>query len=201
MSWIVITVIVLLAAFGPLLWLRPSARDKRLNAMRAKARALDLNVDVKALPTLNPSPTERVSAAGAKRDHDRLLAVYSRILPRRLRHISSFRVFRAPPAGAPQISRGVIALDAGWLFDPDLSYPPDQGWPQVWKALLPGADSLVADVAAIGLGPREISVYWAEGADHDVNTVVQMAETLGLMASAVAALDEQLGAQEVDDDS
>ncbi|MFK7915452.1 MAG: hypothetical protein AB8B93_16170 [Pseudomonadales bacterium] len=201
MSWIVITVIVLLAAFGPLLWFRPSARDKRLNAMRARARELDLNVDVQALPTLNPEPTERVSAAGVKRDHSRLLAVYSLILPRRLRHVSDFRVFRVPATDAPAITRAVIEVGSDWVFDPDQSYPPVSGWPQSWEALAPLAAELVADVAAIRLGAREIGVFWAEGAEHDVNTVAQIADVLARMVAAMGHLDEQLGIKEVDDDS
>lgn len=201
MSWIVITVIVLLAAFGPLLWLRPSARDKRLNALRTQARHLDLNVDVKSLPTLNPTPTERVSAGGAARDHSRLLAVYSRILPRRLRHVSGFRLLRAPAAGAPPISRGVVAIDVQWLFDPDQQFPPSAGWPAVWQALAPLASQLPDDVAAISLEPRQIGVFWGEGAEHGVNLVADLAAVLEQMANAVTALDERLGTLERDGDS
>lgn len=201
MSWIVIAIVVLLAAFGPLLWFRPSARDKRLTALRARARAADLNVDIKALATLNPAPNERVSASGASREHSRLLALYSLILPRRLRYVSAFRLFRKPGPTEPPVTRGAVAVDDQWLFDPDCQYPPENGWPRVWEVLAPLAIDLPADVAAISLEPRELGVYWAEGAQHDESSVTQLAALLGQMATAVAQLDEALGRLEVDDDS
>lgn len=201
MSWIVIAVVVLLAAFGPLLWLRPSAKDKRLTALRARARTLNLNVDVKALKLLNPSASERVSAGGAARDHSQLLAVYTLILPRRLRHISGFRLLRAPRAGELPASRGAVAVDAQWLFDPDSRFPPEQGWPAVWEVLAPLAEQLPPDTPALLLGAREIGVFWAESAESGDAAVTALAATLEQMAAAVSDLDQRLAVQSNNDDS
>lgn len=191
MSWILIAALVLVAAFGPLLWLKPSAKDKRLTALRARARTANLTVDIKPLTALNPRAEERVSAGGAVRDHSRLVALYSLILPKQLRTISGFLLHRAPHAQEASITRAAIAVEPGWYFDPDLEYPPALGWPQSWQALQPLTDRLPEDVLALVLEPRAIGVYWAESAGSEVTSVDQIAWVLAQMSAALTELEAQ----------
>lgn len=198
MSWIVIALIVLLAAFGPIMWLRPSAKDKRLTALRARARSLDLNVDIRPLERLNPTAEQRVSAAGAERDTSELLAVYEHLLARRLRHISAFRLFRAPGPDAAPITRAAVTVAGGWLFDPAASFPPATGWPAALQALEAHLPALPADVRALAVEPRSVGVYWGETAGRGVESVDALAATLAAMGQALAALDGQDAAADRD---
>lgn len=191
MSWIVIAVIVLLAAFGPIMWLRPSAKDKRLTALRARARSLDLNVDIRPLERLNPTAEQRVSAAGTERDTSELLAVYEHHMGRRLRHTARFRLFRAPGPDAAPVTRAAIAVSDGWLFDPGASFPPDAGWPGALRALEPHLPDLPADARALAVEPRSVGVYWAERAGSDLEAVDNLARVLTAMGQALAAADDR----------
>ena len=46
MTWLLI-ILVLVVAFGPVLWLVPSKRDKRLAALRSRARSAGLIVEMR----------------------------------------------------------------------------------------------------------------------------------------------------------
>jgi hypothetical protein len=191
MSWIVIAVIVLLAAFGPVMWLRPSAKDKRLTALRARARSLDLNVDIRPLERLNPTAEQRVSAAGTERDTSELLAVYEHHLARRLRHTAPFRLFRAPGPDAAPVTRAAVPVTDGWLFDPAASFPPEAGWPAALSAVERHLPSLPQDVRALAVEPRSVGVYWAERAGSDIEAVDNLAQALTAMGQALAAADDR----------
>ncbi|MEM1229866.1 MAG: hypothetical protein AAGI15_04965 [Pseudomonadota bacterium] len=199
MSWIVIALIVLLAAFGPVMWLRPSARDKRLTALRARARELGLNVDVRPLEQLNPSAAQRVSAGGAKRDTTVLLAVYESFLERRLRHIEPFRIFRAPAGNEAPMTRAAVEVAPGWVFDPDAAYPASQHWLATLAVLAPALEELPGDVAALALGPRSLAVYWRETAGSSVETVDDLARLLGRIGAAIGQLDTTFAPASGDD--
>ncbi|MGI9324663.1 MAG: hypothetical protein ACR2PZ_05540 [Pseudomonadales bacterium] len=201
MSWILIAGLVLLAAFGPILWLKPSAKDKRLTALRERARNKNLMVDIKPLVLLNPSAEQRVSSSGARRDPAELLAVYSLILPKRLQQISGFTLHRAPAENARPISRGAVPVEPGWFFDPEQTYPPASAWPQSWEKLQILAEQLPQDVLALVVEPRKLGVYWSESAGSDVTAVDHIATTLELMGRALADLEAQLTAQSRDNDS
>jgi hypothetical protein len=63
MTWLIIG-LILLAAFGPVLWLVPSRKDRHLSALREQARLEGLVVELRRLPKLQPSAHERVTAGG-----------------------------------------------------------------------------------------------------------------------------------------
>ena len=57
MTWLLI-ILVLVVAFGPVLWLVPSKRDKRLSALRSRARSEGLIVEMRRIPKPNPAPED-----------------------------------------------------------------------------------------------------------------------------------------------
>ena len=66
MSWIIIIGVFILAA-GPLFYFMPTAKDKRLTALRMRARQLGFTIQLDALFKLDPSADERVTAGGQAR--------------------------------------------------------------------------------------------------------------------------------------
>ena len=65
MTWLLI-ILVLVVAFGPVLWLVPSKRDKRLSALRSRARAEGLIVEMRRIPKPDPAPRATRSAVRAR---------------------------------------------------------------------------------------------------------------------------------------
>lgn len=81
MVWIIVGVI-LIAAFGPIFYLRPSPRDKQIAKAREAARRAGLIVEMQRLDKLNATAPEKVSAGGKARDASYEVATYRRRLPR-----------------------------------------------------------------------------------------------------------------------
>ena len=63
MTWIII-ILVIAVVLGPIMHLVPSAKDKRLTALRAAARRCGLTVKITTAPKLDPTAAERVTAGG-----------------------------------------------------------------------------------------------------------------------------------------
>ena len=81
--WLVVALVVALAV-GPILWLLPSKRDRRLAEIRAAARRAGLVVEIAAVPDLDADAAERVSAGGTARAATVECAAYRLPLPRPL---------------------------------------------------------------------------------------------------------------------
>jgi hypothetical protein len=64
--WIII-IVIMLVAFGPLMWLRPSRRERRQAALRQRAYQEGMRVELRRLPKREPAPEERLSASGRAR--------------------------------------------------------------------------------------------------------------------------------------
>lgn len=190
MTWIVIC-IVLLAAFGPVLWLLPSPRDRRLAALRARARAEGLVVELKHLPKLNASAQERVSAAGRVREPLIDCAAYSHGMQRRLKHLPQFRIQRAEDeAGQPR---------PGWRF---LDPPDSRQHLEPTLALLDGLIAgLPTDTLAVGIEARNLTVYWLEGVGADPQVVGSMAAYLRDFEQQLVALDDLIAEESDREDS
>lgn len=171
MTWFLIILAVLVIGFGPVLWLRPTARDRRQAALRARARTIGFGLDIKALPKIDAAPEERVSAGGRERDASELIAVYRWTLARKLTPLSSCRFLRGPVEREP--SRPSVRVAAGWYMDPEVAFPPE-GWSWLERVLVPRLDTLPVDVRALGLEARSISVYWREGPSTEVADVDQL---------------------------
>lgn len=193
MTWIII-VVVLLVAFGPVFWLVPSRKDKRLAALRSRARADGLLVDIRRLPKLNPNPEDRVSAGGRVREPTVECAAYGRMFARKLRYLPGWRILRAPPEGEPDPF-------ADWQYD---QRPTGEGRAYL-GAMLPlvrtALDRLSDDVIGFEVEPRGTFAYWLEKPGSTVETVGELASTLADLEADLTALDTRLAPRSPDIDS
>jgi hypothetical protein len=149
--WLLI-IAILLVAFGPIMWLRPSPRDRRQAALRAQGRKDGLRIEMRRYPKLDLQPEDRVTAGGKPLDVLLEAAVYQQSLDPKLRHLPAWRILRA--------SNGLPASD-GWVFE--LGKRPDH--PQLRRVLTelePLLARLPADVVALECDPLHLGAYWLE---------------------------------------
>jgi hypothetical protein len=194
MTWIVIS-LILLAAFGPVLWLVPSKRDRHLTALRDQARREGLVVELRRLPKLNPSASDRVSAGGRIKNPKVECAAYSRTLGKRLVNISGWRLLRGN--GEPQVL-------PGWEFDPELRPNLDSGrdvFDASLKKLSGLFEALPGDMIGVELSPRSLTLYWLEGRTAQRSTVTALNALLAVAEGDLAGVDEQFRSNTDDEDS
>lgn len=183
MIWVVI-LLILLVAFGPLLWLRPSPRERRLGKLRQQAYREGLRVELRRLPRANPAAEERVTAGGRALDLSQECAAYLKPLTRRLRMLPAWRLLREGDG---------MAAFPGWAFEAGAR--PDH--PRLQAALAAVATvvaDLPDDVIAVECEPGNVAAYWVEGPGSTPDRVSGLAAKLGVAAAALEELDRQLKA-------
>lgn len=193
MTWLLIAV-VLLVAFGPVLWLVPSKKDKRLAAMRERGRREGLVVEMRRIPKVSPDATDRVSAGGKVRDPVVESASYRLMLPRRLRHLPGWRAVRqnADPGGDPY---------PGWDYDQRPKGDARAHLSAMLKALEPLFAALSEDVAALEIAPGALIAYCLERPGTNADSVTALAELLRRFEAALVALEGTIEAELAEDDS
>lgn len=154
MTWLIISAI-LLAAFGPLLWMVPSKSDRRLSRMRSRARALGMQVEVTQLPDLAAQPHAKVTAGGRRLEPMVTCAAYRLASAKVLRNAPQWRLLRAADTDA----RGPLP---GWQWD---SAP--TGDAPYWSQVEIAVAALPADALACSAQPSEVACWWRERATAD----------------------------------
>jgi len=185
-TWIVI-VVVLLVAFGPVLWLVPSKRDRRLTALRGRARTEGLVVEIRHLPKLDWRPEDRVSAGGKVREPVIECAAYSLRFGRRLGHLPGWRVLRVATDGPPDPF-------PSWRYD---QRPKGEGRRYLEQMLEPVRRTLAGlpdDVAGFEVNSTGLSVYWLERPGSHPDTVSELAAGLRALEAALGALEREIDA-------
>jgi len=193
MTWIVI-VLVLVIAFGPVLYLVPSKRDKRLSAMRSRARTEGLIVEMRRIPKPNPEPQDRVSSGGKVRDPVIECASYALPLTRSLKYLPAWRVLRKPADGREDPFED-------WQYD---QRPTGEGRAYLEAVLVPAAKALVElpqDVAALEVSPRMVLAYWLERPGSTAESVPHLGAVLGELGASLERLDAEIDAARNSDDS
>jgi hypothetical protein len=183
-TWILIG-LVLLIAFGPVLWLVPSRKDRRLAALRDRARSEGLVVDIRRLPKQDAAPEERVSAGGQVRHPVIECAAYGRLFGKKLRYLPGFRLLRGPADSAPDPF-------ADWQYD---ERPQGEGrvhLDAVLSRLRGTLERLPTDVIGFEIGSRGAFAYWLERPGSTVESVVGLAAVLGDLEAQLTALDAQV---------
>ena len=147
MAWIVVA-LVLAVAVGPILWLLPSKRDKRIAELRAAARRAGLVVETVALPKVDAAADERVSAGGTEREPSIDCAAYRLLLPKPLRGAPCWRLLK---------SQRENRFLPGWTtLRPPRNVPPDAAdyWQRIGAVLdaLPGG--------CLGVDANEEAIAW-----------------------------------------
>lgn len=181
MVWLLI-VVILLVAVGPLLWLRPTPRERRLAGLRTQARQDGLRVEMRRYPKLDLAPEDRVTAGGRPLSPELEAAVYLQPLPERLRRLPGWRVLRGDDG---------LAAWPGWVFE--LGRKPDH--PALREALAAIADlidTLPGDVVALECEPIALGAYWLERPGSTAAEVTALAGWLRAAADRIAGLDRAL---------
>jgi len=181
--WLLI-VVILLVAFGPILWLRPTARDRRLTGLRAAGRKAGLRVEMRRYPKLDRAPEERVTAGGKPISSELEAAVYLQPLDPKLRHLPAWRVLRA--------ADGLPAWP-GWVFELGRK-PHSEHLRSVLEALAPLIERLPADVVGVECEPLDVGVYWLERPGNGPAQVDALAGWLREAAGRLTGLEGELAA-------
>ncbi len=193
MTWLLI-ILVLVVAFGPVLWLIPSKRDKRLSALRSRARSEGLIVEMRRIPKPNPEPSERVSAGGKVRDPVIECASYGLPLPKGLKNLPSWRLVRKPAEEGPDPF-------ADWQYDLRAKGEGREFLDEVLERVETLLSALPEDVAAVEVSPRMVLVYWLEKPGSTESAVPDLASALRSFADALSGLDQAIEAARNSDDS
>jgi hypothetical protein len=181
MVWLLI-IVILLVAFGPILWLRPSPRDRRLTALRAQARKDGLRVEMRRYPHLDRAPEERVTAGGKPLESVRECAVYLQPLDPKLRHLPGWRILRA--------AEGLPAWP-GWVFEIGTK-PRDPQLQRMLDALALVVERLPGDVVGLECDPLNLGIYWLERPGNGPAEVTALAGWLRDAADRLVALELEL---------
>ena len=189
MNWLVIT-LILLAAFGPVFWILPSKRDRRLAKMRSRARALGMQVEMTQLPDLAAEPSARVTAGGRHREPLVACAVYRLALPRPVRTAPHWRILRNVANSSGPI--------AGWQWD-----SPPVGADGYWQEVETVVGALPADALGCAAETTEVACWWrergvAEGSESSVDilhgAMVKLAEVQRVVDAANRVADAEVDA-------
>lgn len=186
MVWLIVG-FVFLAAFGPIMWLRPSRRDRLLVKLRDEARGRGLSVEITQIPKINPSSNDRVSPGGIVREPIVVCSAYR--LPTRQRYENVPTWFLLRDERGDGVSNGLL----GWVQHgkiPVLGLPPDPVgyWSEIGKIVDGLEDHCVAIEANLGT----LSWYWLENVEEREPAVIvaEIAQRLNLMESLQRRADE-----------
>lgn len=195
--WLIILA-VLGVAFGPVLLLLPSRRERRLAALRAEARRLGLSVELRPVPKLDADLGERVTAAGRIRAAMHPSVRYAMPLPAAPNRPTD-AVAVPPQQGSPQgeeaaqpLAQGLTSRmtdnwrllrgPAGWVADADA--PPPHG---LATQLAPLFGQLPEDAVAIDRQGGSLGCCWLESPPAQADSVARLQARLAEIAKAVAA--------------
>ena len=185
LNWLII-ILVLVVVIGPVLYLVPNARDKRLTDLRMQARRAGLSVRITHLPKLDPEAHERVSAGGQTKAARISCSAYEKAIGVALRINGEVLLQKLPPAPTVPV-REVIP---GWSLDgrsEDASWRALQGDAQVLTVLQRVLNELPSDALACAVDNRTVACYWRESAQGDSEALQQIDRCLGELSQILAA--------------
>ena len=169
-------------AIGPILWLLPSKRDKRLAEFRAAARRAGLVVEIVAVPKLDADAVERVSAGGVARDAKIDCVAYRLPLPRPLLGAPHWQLLKSE-----RESRHL----RGWTsLDPPTNLPvPAHGY---WQRIGSIVDALPG--GCIGVQADAHTIAWLGRERIKDDTVAAVIEDIRAGLEAIGILHGKLHA-------
>lgn len=173
---------------GPIAYLIPTAREKRVSELRQRAIMLGLKVKLSELPKLDPEPHERVSASGEVLEVRTPCVAYQQSLPADLlSEIDEIIFLRIPDQPTVPINE---VMD-GWALAPgqDEAWRVLQAVPDVSSAWHQWLNNLPPEVIAAGYDSRFIACYWLENAPADSPLVERINEALSDFRSILSELE------------
>ena len=191
MTWLII-IVVLLVAFGPVLWLVPSRKDRRLAGLRERARREGFVVELARLPDPDPTPQQRVSAGGRLRDPVIECAAYSHLMTDRLNWLPGWRMLRlAHASDGPR---------PGWVFEPGCR-PNRDHLAQMLDVTDPVLDSVPSDVVGLAVANRHLTAFWLEQPGSTEATVSGLKALFTAWEARLSTLDGEINTAKIDEDS
>ena len=115
MIWLLIG-LLFIAAFGPVLWLMPGPRERRLSNLRLKARQRGLVVEMTRLEDVRPRPQDRVSSGGTIKRPVIKCAAYRLHLPNATEVGEALRIARDDPQAGALLGPWHAHLPSDWLL-------------------------------------------------------------------------------------
>ena len=187
MQWLIIALVVILV-IGPVMYLAPTAKDRRLTALRTQARQEGLSVNLSSVPKLDPTADERVSAAGAERDPRVMCAHYrlplrSSLLPFAQGAISQIDLLISPaePTRTLRTVTSVLVLDPTLdrtLQDTQLEFLTKLGAEGLYEHLEQLLSALPEDVLGVSLSNTASACFWRERGSKESGEVVRIKRAL-----------------------
>ncbi len=163
---------VLALAFGPVVHLMPSKKDRRLAKLREEARRQGLVVELKPVRKLAAAAKERVTAGGRIRVPEHPSVCYSLPLGKALDAVQPWRLLKGP---------------TGWVADEGLA--PVSG---LAAELLPLFNGLPHDAVAIDYHGHSVGCYWLERFPAGAEIVVGLKATLVEIGDQLASFNAQV---------
>jgi len=185
LNWIIIAVVIVMI-IGPILYLLPTPKDKRLAGLREQARNLGLNVKLESIEQLDPGPQERVSAGGVYKDPRYSCAAYQ--LPMSIGSYVDDRLILLKIPAQPTVPF-VVAMD-GWALSGPASQAVWQGIARVesiTQVLREILGKLPQDTLACAIDARFVACYWTEKADTDSDAVENIQQQLVRLSDVLIA--------------
>ena len=152
------------------MYLKPSAKDKRLVALRSRARLLGLTVTIEFIPKLNASADERVTSGGEVKDPRLSVAAYK--LPRGedARDIPSIQLLRM----GSDVTLPVRDVFNGWA----ISEGEIQSTTVQREAFAHWLDSLPESIVGVHIDRRFVTCFWREPPGTQEDDVDRVSEWL-----------------------
>lgn len=149
------------------MYILPSAKDKRLAALRERARTVGLNVKLAHIDQVDPEPHERVSSAGQKKYPQVACTAYQ--LSHDVAHLQQIddQVILRLPATAT-VSVDEVYPGWGGVAGGDLSIFQRDEFFARWLEELP------SEVIAVGVGGRFVSCFWRESGTAESGLIEQL---------------------------
>ena len=198
MTWLIIGV-VLLVAFGPVLWLIPSKKDKRLAGLRERARVEGFVVELNRLPNLDPTAEERVSAGGRPRVAVIECSGYSYSMARNLEFLPTWRLLQTRQELPPE-TQSSKNRRPGWEFE--TGRQPER---EHLSAMLDATDEVLEalpdDVVGLEVARRRLTFYWLEKPGIELDVLATLMAHFKAWEARLRALDEKILAAKNSEDS
>jgi len=183
MTWIIITLVVALI-LGPIMYLVPTPKDKRLSALRLAARKAGLVVKISSLPKLDPQAFERVTAGGKALEPKIACTAYELPMPQGLSGFGEFSLLRLPPE--PTVSINEVL--PGWSLQPNstawVAYMASQ---ESVATLTKSLASLPPDSVGFSVNARYVACYWQERATVEDTRIAEIQSALSVIADDLVA--------------
>ncbi len=156
MTWILI-VLVMVLVLGPVAYIMPTKKDRRLAALRNQARLEGGTVNLERLPKLDAEAHERVSPGGDVLRPEQACVRYQLPAAKALRHTPDVQILRG--------------ADGEWLLDSERDGTATAKWRD---ALVESVSELPQDTLAVAVIGQQVSMCWQENfpADSTVVTAI-----------------------------